>query len=81
MSNFRIVALARATALAAVLVMPAVSAFAEEQYYANITNPVPELSGQKISRAEVKVVASTINPHPELNGQGTVAIASTTQHK
>ncbi len=81
MSLFNLSTLARAAALATVLVIPTVSAFADEQYYANITNPRPELSGQLIRKSEVKVLASTINPHPELNGQVPVAVATTTQKK
>jgi hypothetical protein len=75
MSRFRITLLSRAAAVAALLVVPAVSAVADEQYYASPINPVPELSGQKIRRSDVHEVANTINPHPELMGQGVLAVA------
>jgi hypothetical protein len=71
----------RTALLAAALVIPAASAFAGEQYYANVTNPVPELSGQKIMRSEVRVIANAYYPHPELIGQANVAVASTPQSK
>jgi hypothetical protein len=68
MSNSRIARLGRSAMLAAALVVPAVSAFADEQYYASPLNPVPELSGQKIRTSDVRVIANTIFPHPELMG-------------
>jgi hypothetical protein len=76
MSNFRFAAFARATVLAGALLVPAVSAFA-----ADVINPVPDLSGQKISKSEVEVIATPLNPHPELNGQASVAVATTAPHK
>lgn len=79
MSQFRLASLTRAAVVATVLLIPTVSAFADEQYYANITNPVPELSGQKIRPSDIHVVANVINPHPELMGQGDVAVATATQ--
>ena len=79
MSHFRIATLSGAAALGAFLVVPAVSAFADSPYYANITNPVPELSGQKILRSDVHVLANITNPHPELNGQADVAVATAPQ--
>jgi hypothetical protein len=75
MSLFRFASLARAAAVVAVLLVPAVSAFADEPYYASTINPVPELSGQKIRRSDIHEVASTVNPHPELMGLGDVAVA------
>jgi hypothetical protein len=80
MSNSSITSLARAAALAVVLVVPAVSAFAEEPYYANTYNPVPGLSGPKIYRSDVRVIATALNPHPELVGQATVSVANATSN-
>ena len=78
MSNFQIVPFARAAALAAALVIPAASAFAGEQYYANTMVPHPEITGPRVTPSEVRVVANATNPHPELMGQAAVAVASTT---
>src|SRR5215469_6697555 len=45
-------------------------------YYANVTNPVPELSGQRIARSDVRIYATPVNPHPELMGFPDVEIAN-----
>jgi hypothetical protein len=82
----------RRTALLGVILAPTLSAcagtdfFAGDHgpYYANITNPVPELSGQLIARADNRIYATPLNPHPELMGFPDVAVANasaTTQTK
>jgi hypothetical protein len=82
MSHFPTSALTRAAALTA-LVLPLLSACANEQsyagrgqYYADRMNPVPEVSGQKIRPFEVRTYADVTNPHPELMGFPNVSIAN-----